>query len=1172
MAEPILDAFILFNEREEAVVKIVDQLKSQGISTYFWRRDVEPGEAWEELETRRLREARVVLVFLGDAGWGPNHLRITQEARRLEKRMVPLLIGSPPGEAFLEAGGLFRDQRYLDMRRPESLEILVDSIRQRPSSALIDRVVGALVDGSEGDRADVLNQIETSSRIDRPALAARLRAEIRERFAPQAENRFASAFRDPKKISSIRSWMLSALIRVDIEGEDSRDLILRSLNPTLEPDRNVRFWTLSGLYVRRASYLASAVDMAVSDDVPEVAALARAIQSPDSNNVLGEFKDKLYSPDFETAWRILRVLRIVPIPDLVDDVCEQLGRTASGTALTYDALYALSNPIMAHAAAVKALPAPRAVALVLAESRNADRNSIRNFTGLLAAFDESKMDALLGEAEEVPGTADVVRLIRRYLAQARRRDDDNDLFVAGYASDAIDIRNDPLGVQEDVQTLTAVMMAQEVKPPLAIGLFGDWGTGKSYFMESMQAAAQDLAKRAASSRSSRFCSSIVPIRFNAWHYVDTNLWATLVSTILEKLSAFVTPRPTPEEEQAALLAELNSAKVAASEAEAEKQRAKTLIDENEKELQRLQLERQQKEVRLRDLRMPDLKTLLPEDQKQGLENLLKQLGVPAALNSVADLSQVVAEGYTVRGRLAAVAVSVLNGKNGKLLLILGSLVLVIIPLGSYLANRYLELDRLFVAGSALVTQVSAVVGGAAVALRKAFHLARTNLEKVEDAKRRVDELIAEKRQNPTQEEIQLQEEIATLKAREQEASSRLSAAAARVLDLEERLRNLKEGRSLSRFLAERTRSEDYRKHLGLVSTIRQDFESLAERLASARAEPVDGLRPVDRIILFIDDLDRCPAPKVMDVLQAVHLLLAYPLFVVVVGVDPRWLLHSLGTTYSAFEGDGTRYGVDADLWRATPQNYLEKIFQIPFNLSRMSDAGYGRLMQRLLSPEVVAEARITEVPPTDIRLPDDRKTPVEPPPDPPQPVQRDQDNKGGTQLAEPEPQAFMIQEEALVIRSWETDFAARLFALIPTPRAAKRFSNTYRILKARVGRDLLAQFEGTEQLPGEFQVPMLLLGILIGAPKAAATLFPELLRRASNGDDPTQVLKRPNEPAFAGLEKDIRPIVTDEGFPCGADIYLEWLPRVSRFSFEVGRTVPAVAQAPTKSAATTPPN
>ena len=42
----------------------------------------------------------------------------------------------------------------------------------------------------------------------------------------------------------------------------------------------------------------------------------------------------------------------------------------------------------------------------------------------------------------------------------------------------------------------------------------------------------------------------------------------------------------------------------------------------------------------------------------------------------------------------------------------------------------------------------------------------------------------------------------------------------------------------------------------------------------------------ERVVLCVDDLDRCPPEKVVDVLQAMHLLLYFPLFVVV-AVDSR---------------------------------------------------------------------------------------------------------------------------------------------------------------------------------------------------------------------------------------------------------------------------------------------
>lgn len=740
-------------------------------------------------------------------------------------------------------------------------------------------------------------------------------------------------------------------------------------------------------------------------------------------------------------------------------------------------------------------------------------------------------------------------------------------------------------IREDVQALTAIMLAKEAKPPLAIGLFGNWGSGKSYFMRSMQAAARKLAARAKVDPASPFCSSIVSIEFNAWHYIDTNLWASLVSYILERLAAHVTPQPTPEEQQAALMKELGSTQAIVTEAKAEKKLADKLIKDRQDDLQKLQLEREQKEVRLRDLRVSDLKTLLSGDQalEQELNQSLEGLGVPAVLNSFSDLSQVVTEAYTVRGRLTALFLALTRGKNAVLLIALILFVLVAGPVLVYLLQK-VQVSELFARTVALVTQVTAFISGAVIVLRKALGYVKTNLERVETAKKSVDDLLARKRQNPSQEELKLQKEIATLSAQEQEAASRLSAATARVLELEERIRAIEEGRSLARFLAERTRSEDYRRHLGLISTIRQDFDSLNDRLAGAAATTEKNLQPVDRIILYIDDLDRCPADKVMEVLQAVHLLLAYPLFVVVVGVDPRWLLHSLSETYAAFQRGGARLSTRPDLWRTTPQNYLEKIFQIPFSLRPMTDTGYKKLITGLLAPQELpqqqASTSVQTPPPPTLPPPDHQLGGSPPAPDPT--LQRmspstTEDTPSKIPQQRVEETEFVINQESLTIKSWETQFAEGLFGLIPNPRTAKRFSNIYRILKAPIRHDRLQQFEGTEEMPGDFQVPMLLLAILINAPTLAAALFPKLQQHAASGGDVVVALQQfkklgfdepelkklgLDESGFKALQDKIRPIVTNAYFPHVKELFLEWIPRVSRFSFEVGRAVQPVAPRP----------
>src|SRR6185295_3473201 len=61
-----VNAFMLFNDREQAVETIVRQLEERGLTTYYWRRDFREGQEWFQFETDQLKRADAVLVLLGD--------------------------------------------------------------------------------------------------------------------------------------------------------------------------------------------------------------------------------------------------------------------------------------------------------------------------------------------------------------------------------------------------------------------------------------------------------------------------------------------------------------------------------------------------------------------------------------------------------------------------------------------------------------------------------------------------------------------------------------------------------------------------------------------------------------------------------------------------------------------------------------------------------------------------------------------------------------------------------------------------------------------------------------------------------------------------------------------------------------------------------------------------
>src|ERR1017187_10036789 len=74
---------------------------------------------------------------------------------------------------------------------------------------------------------------------------------------------------------------------------------------------------------------------------------------------------------------------------------------------------------------------------------------------------------------------------------------------------------------------------------------------------------------------------------------------------------------------------------------------------------------------------------------------------------------------------------------------------------------------------------------------------------------------------------------------------------------------------------------------------------------------------IDRIVVFIDDLDRCSSSKVIETFETIKLFLNTPACTFVIGADPRKIEDAVGEVYKVTEDNRKR-------------DFLEKIIQIPF--------------------------------------------------------------------------------------------------------------------------------------------------------------------------------------------------------------------------------------------------
>ncbi len=105
---------------------------------------------------------------------------------------------------------------------------------------------------------------------------------------------------------------------------------------------------------------------------------------------------------------------------------------------------------------------------------------------------------------------------------------------------------------------------------------------------------------------------------------------------------------------------------------------------------------------------------------------------------------------------------------------------------------------------------------------------------------------------------------------------------------------------------------DYGKKIGYMEEIHEDLKFLERRLNYKN----------ERVLVIIDDLDRCEPSKTVEVLQAINLLLNFKSFIVCLGIDARIITRAVERHYKNLLGPSGASGYE----------YLEKIVQIPFRI------------------------------------------------------------------------------------------------------------------------------------------------------------------------------------------------------------------------------------------------
>lgn len=535
-------------------------------------------------------------------------------------------------------------------------------------------------------------------------------------------------------------------------------------------------------------------------------------------------------------------------------------------------------------------------------------------------------------------------------------------MLASFSNDIPDPKADFIGVSEEADAFAYLIASRTLVPPLAIGLFGDWGSGKSFLMSKIQQRVGQLTSLAAQdggSGSKEIWTKVLPIEFNAWQYVETDLWAALLSRIFNKLSPQARLKLTEldrrQQEQRALLDENLHEQMAAEEAVAQflkdeqeqrrdAEKAAELLERINEQVSSLQdaAMRTALEVHARSAAMTVLvggaDTLLEKKASDTIEEAAKTVEQARRLRVAAEAPVWRQKKFWTPRRV-----------------VWAGLALIIFPVVLAVLDHWG-----FNTPAALTAALGAVTAVLLTLLRGAVAFAEGQQKAALDAAAKVEQdlsgLVREAEKNLAAKQKKVDDTRNQIRDKRQEAAK----AAARRGDIDRMGVRLNAGTVYADFLSGRYTSDDYRKRLGIVTTVSDDLEKLSSLIAEYNDSPVaqepDG--PPNRIVLYIDDLDRCPPARVVEVLEAVHLLLGFPLFVVVVAVDTRWLKAALSRALPILQERA-----DPGTPAPTATDYLEKIFQIPFWVERLDEAGRHRLLRGLLLPSV---ARSNGSPPSPV--------------------------------------------------------------------------------------------------------------------------------------------------------------------------------------------------------------
>ncbi|MDB5227825.1 MAG: family P-loop domain protein [Bacteroidota bacterium] len=647
-----------------------------------------------------------------------------------------------------------------------------------------------------------------------------------------------------------------------------------------------------------------------------------------------------------------------------------------------------------------------------------------------------------------------------------------DIEIWGRSSENIKLDNDTafspddlLDISNEIEVFARLLAQRNLSPPLAIALFGDWGSGKSFFINHLQLRIKQLSESRIVRKDNEdelyYCKNILHISFNAWAYLDANLWVGFMTCIFEKIDEYISGlskgNAVKSEIKEKLSNELEFIKGQKTNILNKKhgleQKKKALENDIEKEKQKLD---------------ETIKKLIVESWIDRVDLIWNELKIKDKYAEQLERLGLTPEilQKTAREDIQKKVYSFKNYMNQFRSLsgfqLIGTIIFILFLLNLFLVADSGWFNKLVSRSTSIIVTVVFGLSAVIIKIRAAYSFFKPYVDKALNV-----QLVFNQKLKET-ERIH-QDKITKAQIEKETTSNEIDKLQLEIKKLDNEIEGIDyslthalEKIVLADFIKKRSISKDYTDKLGIVSVIRKDLETLSELFVDQKINPslpeiekkqleerknklqkikaeFNG-EPIERIILYIDDLDRCSDEKVLEVLQAVHLLMAFPLFIVVVGVDKRCVTNAL------FQSERSKYYklhtegeiISHKIQPIEPNEYLEKIFQIPFQLKEASKEVVDNMIESLLAKDIIYNPDINKTIITHEKTQSDKE---------------EQLSVGSSVISKKEVLSKKdIGPDDLKITEQELIYIKEMSHLVgSSPRTIKRYINMYRLIKAYEG-------------------------------------------------------------------------------------------------------------------------